>query len=84
MVIEEMDEHPANASTPMDVIVFGMMTVWSKSKVELFRYFLNASTAIEVNVSGIVQEVPSSERRFLASDLVKAGILGEERMEKLY
>ena len=81
MVIEEMDEHLANAAYPMDVIVFGMMTVRSKSKSVVYQ-LLNALSAIEVNVSGIVQEVPSSERRRLASALVKAGILGEERIDK--
>ena len=41
---------------------------------------MNAQSAIEVNVSGmygIVQEVPSSERRRISSDLVKAGMLEE-------
>ena len=41
----------------------------------------NALSAIEVNVSGIVQEVPSSERRRRASALVKAGMLEEEERE---
>jgi len=64
------------------VIVIGRMTVWSKSKtlVSVSKLLLNASSAIEVNVSGIVQEVPSSERRRRASALVKAVILKEERM----
>ena len=65
----------------MVVIVLGMMTVWSKSKFSKSVVFQlqNALSAIEVNVSGIVQEVPSSERRRIASVLVKAGILGEGR-----
>ena len=37
MVIEEMDEHLANAAYPMDVIVLGMMTVWSKGKSVEFQ-----------------------------------------------
>ena len=39
---------------------------------------LNASLPIEVNVLGIVQEVPSSDRRRRASAFVKTVILEEE------
>ena len=64
------------------MIVIGRMTVWSKSKtlVSVSKLLLNASSAIEVNVSGIVLEVLSSERRWIASKMVKTVILKEERM----
>ena len=81
MVIEERDEQKANAANPMDVMVFGMMTVRSKSKSVVYQ-LLNALSAIEVNVSGIVQEVRSAEMRRRASALVKTVMLGEGRMEK--
>ena len=51
-----------------------MMTVWSKSS--LFE-LSNATPSTEVKVSGIVQEVLSSERRRLASAFVKT--VGEEK-----
>ena len=81
-------EQPRNAFPPMDVIESGMITVVSSSNSfstssisspssSDFR-FLNAPSSIIVKVPGMVQVVPSSERKSRALALVKTVILEEK------
>ena len=68
-----------NALSPTEVIESGMITVCrefnSRSPLS------NASSSTDVKLSGMVQEVPSSESKRRASALVKTVILEEERKE---
>ena len=69
----------SNANFPMDVMVSGRITATNEGNAP---YLLsNAKSPTEVKVLGIVIEVPSSERRRVASALVKTVILKEEGRE---
>ena len=77
--IEVTFNNLANAQCPTDVIVFGMMTVCRLGNCPL--HLLNAESPIEVKVSGIAHEVPSSDRRRRASAWVKTVMLEGEGRE---
>ena len=64
---------------PMDVMESGMITVTNKGNDPFQLLF--ASSPTEVKVLGIVIDLPSSERRRVASALVKTVMLEEEGRE---
>ena len=64
----------------MDFIVSGMITV-TRALKRLGKKLSNASSAIEVKVLGIMIDLPSAERRRIASALVNTVILEEEGRE---
>ena len=63
----------------MEVIESGMITVCRESNSP--SPLLNALSPTDVKVSGMVQDVPSSESKRRASALVKTVILEEVRKE---
>ena len=71
-----------NALSPTEVIESGMITVCRElNELNSSASLLNAPSPTDVKVSGMVQEVPSSESKRRASALVKTVILEEERKE---
>jgi len=78
-LIDVIPPHIQNANSPTDVMESGMITVTNRGNAP--SQLSNARSPTEVKVLGIVIDLPSSERRRIASALVKTFMLEEEGSE---